>query len=172
MPAITSLTSTVNSLMKPHRWSPCIWGSKPSPSNAMSNTWGQPRHQFSGETVRVQLGDSVTTDNQGPGGPIFSLQPWGACPLPYHSTPPMGRTVQAGITSEGRDQTTGPLIYGHWCNSFKVIYLTAEERANSWRSMIGRAGFVHFWLALINFEQSGEQPLDWDREVNLATASM
>ena len=44
--------------------------------------------------------------------------------------------------------------------------------ANAWRGTIGRAGFVHFWLALLISIGAEERPLDWDREVNLATASM
>lgn len=42
-----------------------------------------------------------------------------------------------------RDEPPSPLIYGHWYNSFNMIYLTAEKMANAWR-MIGHAGFVHF----------------------------
>lgn len=65
-----------------------------------------------------------------------------ALPPPPRRPPPARPTVSACCVL-GRDAPPGPLIYGHWCNSFNVIYLTAEEMANAWR-MIGHAGFVHF----------------------------
>lgn len=77
----------------------------------------------------------------------------GTCPLPHRSKRPaplpgVGEELAAGIilvcSVLRRGGTPGPLIYGHWYNSFNVIYLTTEEMTNAWRRTIGHAGFVHF----------------------------
>lgn len=107
MPAITGLTSAVNSPAERRRWSPRTWGIEASPAQPVSAAGGA--------------------------RPARAARAGPPRPAPHQLSPLCPR--------EGR--TARPPIYGHWCNSFNVIYLTAEEMANAWR-VIGHAGFVHF----------------------------
>lgn len=143
-PRQQSPTSAINSLTELHRWSPCTWGSKLSQNSALSNTWVPARHEFEGDAVCIQLGDC---DNQGLAVPPPLFNPRAPVPSSTAATALQGG-VGLGIILAcsvlWRDGPPGPLIYGHWCNSFNVIYLTIVEMANAWRRAIGHAGFVHF----------------------------